>query len=142
MMWSRVRQWRLSARVGAVVAMDGAGVAHPDAAPGLGRGGPSGVRGPGLRLPCMQQRNLPCIAGERQGQPARVRAPRGSSPRAGCAGARWVLGLPRRLVAAGGRGRTAAGLEGAAGARAVCGIWFLAVGLTDMVGVPNRSDKE
>jgi hypothetical protein len=47
--------------------------------------------------------------GERQGQPLRVRTLRRTIPRAGCAGARWRWGLPRRLVAAGGGGRTAAG---------------------------------
>ena len=47
------------------------------------------MRGPVLRPPCMRQRSLPRIAGARQGQPARVRAPqRGASAR---------LGLPRRF---------------------------------------------
>ena len=58
------------------------------------------------------------------------------------------MGLPRDLAAAGGRGRQAAGLVGAMEVGAVevgaaCGIArFLAVHLTEMVGVPNRSDKE
>jgi hypothetical protein len=42
----------VGARVGTIVAMDGAGVAHPDAALGRRWVRLSGVRGPGLRLPC------------------------------------------------------------------------------------------
>ena len=60
------------------------------------RASPSGVCGPVLRPPCMRQRSLPRIAGARQGQPARVRAPqRGASAR---------LGLPRRFFVVAGAG--------------------------------------
>jgi len=69
---------------------------------------------------------------------AGARVPRGSGPRAGCAGARPRLGLPRDLMAADGEGRQAAGPVGAVGLRAACGIaGFLAVFLTDMVGAAN-----
>jgi hypothetical protein len=86
---NRVRMWRSRVRI---------------AAPNIPwmvraerrRARPASVRGPVLRPPCIRQRVFPWMAGERQGQPARVRAPqRGESPR---------FGLPRRLVAGGGVG--------------------------------------
>ena len=60
-----------------------------------------GARVSGQRPRCMQQRSLLWIAGERQGQPAWVRAPQWR--------ARARLGLPRGLAAAGGAGSKAVG---------------------------------
>src|SRR5208282_2184533 len=68
---------------------------------------PLGVRGPVLRPPCMRQRSLPWIAGARQGQPERVRAPQRA--------ARARVGLPRGILAGGG---AAAGVSGEAGVAA------------------------
>ncbi len=110
---------------GAGVAVDGVGGAHPVATPGLRRGRLSGVRGPGLRPPCMRQRSLPWIAGERQGQPERVRAPRGSSPRAGCAWTRWRVGLPRGFFVG---GAAAVACEG-------CGMGALLVNVRCVEGI-------
>src|SRR5580700_7483149 len=95
---------------------------------------PSGVRGPGLRPPCMRQRSLPWIAGERQWQPARVRAPQ--------RGARWRFGLPRGLAAGDGGGNKAAGSAGVVEVRAASGIAvFLAVYLTNMADIPNKNSQ-
>jgi hypothetical protein len=81
------------------------------------------------------QRSLPWIAGERRGQPLRVRAPQWE--------ARSRFGLSRGLVVVDGRGRRAAGSAGVAAVKAAFGIaGFLAVCLTNMVVVPNLSDKE
>jgi len=53
------------------------------------------------------------------------------------------LGLPQDLAVADGGGSKAARSAGAATVKAACGIaGFLAVYLTDMMGIPNRSDKE
>ena len=110
----------VGARVGTIIAMDGADVAHPDTAPGplLGQApGPPPGQGLGRAragaAPAMHAAaEVAADRGGAAGHPARV-------PRRG---ARARLGLPRSLLVVGIGGGKAAGSAGAAAVKAAYGI--------------------
>jgi hypothetical protein len=133
----------LGARVGAVVAMDGAGAAHPDAAPGPPPGQALGRAWAAAAHAVHAVAQFAVDRGGAAGAAAAGPGPPRVKPAGRLRGGEGGVGVAAGFCGGGRRGKQGRRFGGAAGQREVCGIAvFLAIYLTYMMGMPNRSDKE